>query len=606
MTWSLPGRGDAHGASEQVAAQLHHGQAIDLGRLPAFRGDHHRAAADLLQAAPLHACRALDAFLDRAFDVGGADGFGLRLTRPVVGLHQQVAQGAVMGGEFRLVSGQTAGVFDGAGHGTAVQRVQFVAPRHAGEHARVQGVTGLAALEIVLEVGLDLEQLGEVRVVMRQQVIQQTVAHQHHLGRYRDRFGFQADRADQAVEPLQRLDTDLAGEQHALQAVPGHRLHQYPPGVEDQIAAAGMVQGTGADQREVGVQRAVVHVVFNLAGQMLVIGQVLVDHRRPFGFRMVHQQVGAKAGQQRVRGRVILPALPILPALFVVAAAEDLRVFHHVAVDGVELLHHAWQVRPLLLQVVNRIAEGQLHHVLVQRVDLLPQFLAQAGYLLDGLLQLFLQFLGLLLDALAFFLRQLFVFLGVQDLAVTHGREGEAAGGAHQLDVVLVGLLLDLADALVLAFGHLLLQFPQPPLVFVALEGGRDAGAHLLDQILEIIAQLTSFAGRQANRVGAFRPVEVEDMAPVRRDRLAGRAAGEKAAHQVVPVAALGAEHEQVETRAAHARTEFQRAQQPVLATGEFQFFQLFGGVERELLRRAAMVGPFRVQGCRSGHASSP
>ena len=55
-----------------------------------------------------------------------------------------------------------------------------------------------AAVHLFLEVGRHLEQLGEIAVVLMQQVVQHPVAQQHHLDVQRDRLRLQRHGAEQA------------------------------------------------------------------------------------------------------------------------------------------------------------------------------------------------------------------------------------------------------------------------------------------------------------------------------------------------------------------------------------------------------------------------
>ena len=89
----------------------------------------------------------------------------------------------------------------------------------AGDRADQAGVKQgrlRGALNPIVEIGGDLEQIREFIVVGAERVIEIGRANQHDLDIERDRFGSKRDRACHAQQLLQAFDANLAGVQRAL------------------------------------------------------------------------------------------------------------------------------------------------------------------------------------------------------------------------------------------------------------------------------------------------------------------------------------------------------------------------------------------------------
>jgi len=101
-----------------------------------------------------------------------------------------------------------------------VQRAADVMPAQRGEKARIGCVRGLLALDIGVEVGCYLEQLGKLWVVPAEQVVDATVTDQNDLDVERDGLRLERDGAYKRQRALQRFDRDSLCAQRALQRLP--------------------------------------------------------------------------------------------------------------------------------------------------------------------------------------------------------------------------------------------------------------------------------------------------------------------------------------------------------------------------------------------------
>ena len=135
------------------------------------------------------------------------------------------------------------------------------------------------AVDIVLEIGENLEVLAHLGIERSQDVVENAVAEQDDLDIERDRIGLDRDRAGQAEKMADVLDPDLALAQRPLERRPAERLHQQVSHVEQQIAAIGPVHRAGFDQPEIGHQHAVLRDVFDIAQKVAERRMQLFDDR---------------------------------------------------------------------------------------------------------------------------------------------------------------------------------------------------------------------------------------------------------------------------------------------------------------------------------------
>ena len=164
------GGGDARRLAEGEVAELEHRQAVDLADPLAVGVDQQVSAQDRLVHPLAQAVGAVDlrrrspARRRRASTTSRAG-----LPRPVIGLAQQIGQAAHVGRQLLRVARPAArAVLDHPRHGGRGRTAQALAPRHASRSAgrRARSFSALR-VDLVLEVGRDLEQLAEIRVVLR-------------------------------------------------------------------------------------------------------------------------------------------------------------------------------------------------------------------------------------------------------------------------------------------------------------------------------------------------------------------------------------------------------------------------------------------------------
>ena len=91
--------------------------------------------------------------------------------RPVVRLAQQIRNAQQMDGKLAGVSRHAGAALDDARDGSPVEGTQILAARHRGDQAGVQQVALGGALHVLIEIGLDLEQLAKVGVELDQRII---------------------------------------------------------------------------------------------------------------------------------------------------------------------------------------------------------------------------------------------------------------------------------------------------------------------------------------------------------------------------------------------------------------------------------------------------
>ena len=91
--------------------------------------------------------------------------------RPIGRFAHQIGDGLDPGGELFLVLGQARAVLDQPADGGGLERRQVLGVRDRGDDPGVVGFAGGVAVEPVVEIGGDLEQLVEIGIVVVQQII---------------------------------------------------------------------------------------------------------------------------------------------------------------------------------------------------------------------------------------------------------------------------------------------------------------------------------------------------------------------------------------------------------------------------------------------------
>ena len=169
------------------------------------------------------------------------------------------------------------------------------------------------ALDPVLEIGGDLEQVGEFLVMGAEQVVERRRPDQHDLDVERDRLRRERHRARHAQQLLQGFDADLAGVQRPFQRRPAEIAGQQLLRVKDQIAAIGPVQSARHQQIEIGNQCAKPREMLDPADQGLMRRVVLIDDGRPLLRAIVDDDVdliAAEAGYHRAPARLPAASAP--------------------------------------------------------------------------------------------------------------------------------------------------------------------------------------------------------------------------------------------------------------------------------------------------------
>src|SRR5690606_36484194 len=288
---------DAGRLAELKAAQAEHRKAVDLTDLRARSVDQEIVALDFflkLFAQTIDTPRLrVDGFLHvPALD----DGCAFALC-PEARLAHEVRDVAIPRREFLRIADQARRMLDHAGDRIGAQRQELVAAREGRDQPAVELGALAVAVDAVLEIGRDLEQIGEVRVELAEQVIRQPLADQHDLEVERHRLGLERDGRDEAQQLERRLDADLAGEERALQRGPRELLGQQAFRVEHQISAVRAMKRAWADHREVRDERAELSGVLDAADEIREARVLLVDDRRGSAVGVIDDDVDLVAPQ---------------------------------------------------------------------------------------------------------------------------------------------------------------------------------------------------------------------------------------------------------------------------------------------------------------------
>ncbi len=340
------------------------------------------------------------------------------------------------------------------------------------------------------------------------------------------------------------------------------------------------MQGTCLDEREVGDQGAHLRQVLDAADEVAVVGIVLVHHRRAVGLRMPDQHVHLVALERRLARLGAQGNAEERRRLALLGLAEELRVVEHVLLGARKVLADLRQVLVLLLQVADQAVHRGMRDLAVEVAELVLRLAPPLRHVLDDGFQLLLQPGDRRLEALALGLGQGAEAVRLHHRVLFQRREGEARRRAHQGDALRARLVADRRDGVLLALVELGLDLLAAGAVLVGLEGGRDAGLQVLDELAHVLPELRRAAGGELQPRGLVRRVEVEHVAPVRRHRLACGALGEQLPHDRVPPVPLGSHGVEVEPLGADADAEADRLHRPRLREHPFRVLQVVGGGE--------------------------
>ena len=352
-----------------------------------------------------------------------------------------------------------------------------------------------------------------------QQVVEFAIPEQHDLDVERYGLGIECLGRDQARRFHGLLDADLAGLDRALQGFPRERREQQPARVEQQIAAVGLVQRARLDQQKVGDQRAHLGEVLD-APHQVAVGRIVFLHQRSAAgcaFAVRCHDVDHVAAKARVvRG---VDGLLDDGVLFLAGGQEQADVAHHVVARRLEIGRGFGNIAQRGVQVVQRVANGGLGHVLVELAQLRAALLVGPRQPLEHLPQLLLERRDLGLDVAAHGFRQGIEHLGLHHLAFVHGRHGEARRRAQQGNILALRLLAQPLQRFLVAGTELLVDGAPPRLVVVALEARRQHVAQLVERRDHALGQGFGAAMRQLQRFGAIGSFEVVDIGPIGRRR---------------------------------------------------------------------------------------
>jgi len=288
-------RGNAYRMAKGHLADLADRQAVDLADPGALGVDEKRSASDRLLDAVAEPGLPANLPLHRRDDVSRLDGGGV--TGEKIRLAQHVGHSPHVCRHLLGIAGHLRGMVDRFHDRFPRERLQAFAAADRRDQPRVEHRGLVGPLQFVFEIGGDLEQLREFRIVGREQVVEMPLPDQQHLNVERYGLRFQRDRGDEAERLRERLDRDLAGAERPLQLVVGERLHQQLGGIDHQIAAVCAMQRPALDQQEVGRKSTELRHVLDAANQIRVCRIVLVDHRSAGASAIVDQDVDAVAPQ---------------------------------------------------------------------------------------------------------------------------------------------------------------------------------------------------------------------------------------------------------------------------------------------------------------------
>ena len=401
-------------------------------------------------------------------------------------------------------------------------------------------------LDIVVEVGDDLEQLGELRVGLRQEVEEPAIAQERHLDVERHRLRLERLRGQHAHGRQRRFDPQLPGLERALEALIGERPAEQLQRVEIEKAAIGAVQGTRADHQEVGDQGALLGTLLDSPEQPLEAGLVLEDHGRRSLIVAIDQQIDPIAPKRRRqlvdRGRMrcLLLRLGV--------AQEDADMAAHVRLEAVEIGQDGGLVPIGLAQRGEQVPDRQGGRLVVERANLRAGLLHPARDVGKCLLEPLLQRLDLLGDLAALVLAELLEGVRLEHLAVLDRGEEKPGRCPKQRDALLPGLALDDLDRLLLAFLQLVLEDLPPGPIGLVLKGGFQRVGQILDQALHIGGETAPEACAEMQGPRTARLAEVADIAEIVACRAIGSGGTERALQHRAPADTAIAHDEEVAT----------------------------------------------------------
>ncbi len=187
--------------------------------------------------------------------------------------------------------------------------VELAGARHVGDQPGIEGEIARRGFHVEIDIGLDLEIGLKIGIGVEEQRVPARRADDDHLEVERDRLRLGRHRHRQHLRALRFLDADLAVAQRRLEEAPARRVGGERLRPQHQYAAIGAMQRAGADQREIGLDRALGLAILDAAEEILIARIALQHDHRMALVAMIGEQVDGIA------------ALPRLAVLVVVALA---------------------------------------------------------------------------------------------------------------------------------------------------------------------------------------------------------------------------------------------------------------------------------------------
>ena len=370
--------GNAGGPAEGVISQQVDRQAVYLAYDTAAGGHQHDLPQDALVGLFPELVKAVYRGHCGCCDVLCRDGAGAALAGAEVALGEQVSQPTAVQAELLTVLHAAGGVFDDPRHAGTVQRQQLLAllqgPDQAGEQ---QGALG-SAHHVLGHIRRHLEQGGELRVILLEDVVEVAIPLQYHLDVQRQGLGLQLYGADETEQLFHGLYADLAGFQGALQGGPGKGAGEQFVGVENQVTAVGPVQGPRLDQVEVRHQRAHLGDILNPADQVAETRTVLVDHRRRLQPLVVYQHIDV------VLGKFLHPVFQVIGnRRLLLYLGKSLGLLQYIGVNRIEMVKHRREIPVFFFQFVKYRVDRHLAELPVEFLERVSAVLFPARELPD-------------------------------------------------------------------------------------------------------------------------------------------------------------------------------------------------------------------------------
>ena len=234
------------------------------------------------------------------------------------------------------------------------------------------------------------------------------------------------------------------------------------------------------------------------------------------------------------------------------------------------------------MQLHQRVADGRRGHPFVELAQLLAPLLVGLRQALQDRSQLLLQRRDLVLDVPAHGLGQGIEDVGLDHLALVHGRHGEAGGGTQQSDVLRLRLLAQRVQGLLVAGSELLVDGAPARLVVLPLEARRQHAAQLVERRDHAAGEVARTPVREPHRLRAVGVLEVVDVHPVGRRGRLRRLGPEVRLDRRGLARGRRPEHEHVVVVALDAGAELNGLERPLLADQPGDRDQLVGRLEAE------------------------